>query len=150
MSEDKEKKFSGPVKVPVGVQVFKLTGASIKAGVTNPDSDIMHLTFNKVLPNGDIDLAYKPMLEFVGVKHPSKGYMDMSTKKVDTLLKKLGIPEGIAQFNGNISVLATKEFKKEFGQEEFEAEVYQSKEEETFNLNGKEIKFKRHIINLID
>ena len=147
----KEKKSLGPKKVPVGTHKFKLTGAVVKPGTSNPDSEIMHLTFNKVLDNGDVDVTFKPMRDYVGVDHPSEDYMNMSTKKVDTLLKKLGVKEGIAQFNGDIRILSTKEFKKEFGQEEFEADVYQDDKEESFvNPAGKTIKFKRNYIDLIE
>ena len=147
----KEKKALGPKKVPVGTHIFKMTGAVVKPGSSNPDSEILHLTFNKVLENGDVDVAFKPMREFIGVQHPSENYMNMSGKKADTLLKKLGVKEGLAQFNGDISIIATKEFKKEFGQEEFEADVYQNDEEESFtNPAGKVIKFKRNFIDLIE
>ena len=146
-----EKKSLGPKKVPVGTHIFKLTGASIKKGTSNPDSEIMHLTFNKVLENGDVDVNFKPMRDYLGVQHPSENYMNMSGKKADTLLKKLGIKEGLAQFNGDIGVIATKEFKKEFGQEEFEGNVYQDDKEESFtNPQGKIIKFKRNYIQLIE
>lgn len=139
----------GPKRLPVGKHTVRLIGAEVKAGKSNPDSEILHLSLAKVLPNGDIDDAFKPIKEWVGVNHPSEKYMEISTKKIDALLKLMGVDEGIERFGGNLAVMSTKEFKKEFSFEEFEIEVYESEKEETFTPpGGQAVTFKRHLISL--
>lgn len=149
MSETK--KANGPVRVEPGEHTVRLTGAQIKPGSKNADTSILHLTFSKVLPNGDVDEAFKPLKEYLGVEHTSENYLNISSKKADVLLKKMGIEEGLAQFNGDIGVFATKEFKKEFSLEEFQVDVYEEDKEESFvNEAGKTITFKRRQISLMD
>ena len=147
MSE--EKKAMGPRRLPVGTHLVRLTGAEVKKGVNNPDSEILHISLSKVLPNGDVDEAFKPIKEWVGVSHPSEKYIEISTKKVDALLKLMGVEEGLERFGGNLGIMSTKEFKKEFSFEEFEIEVYESDNEETFTPpGGTLVTFKRHLISL--
>jgi|GEM_PF-6872005 len=143
--------MSQPVRLPVGTHSFKIKSIVIKQGKKDPESKIMHLSFEKVDDDGNADEGFKPIKEFLGVVHGSKTYMDISTSKADGLLRKLGVEEGLAKFNGDLAVLGTKNFLKDFMFETFDADVYEEKKEQTFtNEQGEDITFKARRISLED
>lgn len=137
-----------PVRAEVGTYDFRLTGAEIKDG-SKPNTEILHLTLNIVKGNGDVDTAYKPFKVFLGVKHPSKKYLDISASQADVLLEKLGVEEGLAKFNGDISVLSTMEFKKEHSFTIVKLDVYEEEQEKSFTApDGRVVSFKERKVSL--